>query len=282
MNSIKKAFTHAGIFHADDVFSAALLTYLYPEIEIERGVVAPEYYDGIVFDIGLGEFDHHQLEKEIRQNGIPYAAFGLLWRKFGEEILGSEEAEKFDKKFVQKIDFSDNTGAYHELSSFISNFNSCWDEEREENKAFEEAKQVALLILKRYFKKIKSIERAQEIVKEAIKEAEEGILILPQAVPWKQAVKDTDIKFVIFESNRGGYCVQGVPKEEESEVEEENTIKELKCYFPEEWRGKKESELREITRIETITFCHTSGFLAAVKTLEDAKKAARLALGIPE
>lgn len=278
MDSIKKAFTHAGIFHADDVFSAALLTYLYPEIKIERGITAPEHYDGIVFDIGLGEFDHHQLEKEIRQNGVPYAAFGLLWRKFGEELLGEEEAEKFDKKFVQKIDFSDNTGAYHELSSFISNFNPYWDEGREENKAFEEAKQVALLILKRYFEKIKSIKRAEGIVKEAIKEAEEGILILPQAVPWKQAVKDTDIKFVIFESNRGGYCVQGVPKEEEKEVEEENKIKELKCYFPEEWRGKKESELRKITNIETITFCHTSGFLIAVKTLEDAKKAARLAL----
>lgn len=31
------AFTHSGKFHADDVFSAALLLYLNPEIQIIRG-----------------------------------------------------------------------------------------------------------------------------------------------------------------------------------------------------------------------------------------------------
>lgn len=31
------AFTHSGKFHADDVFSAALLLYLNPEITITRG-----------------------------------------------------------------------------------------------------------------------------------------------------------------------------------------------------------------------------------------------------
>ena len=31
------AFTHSGKFHADDVFSAALLLYLNPEIMITRG-----------------------------------------------------------------------------------------------------------------------------------------------------------------------------------------------------------------------------------------------------
>ena len=45
------AFTHGGKFHADDVFSAALLLYLNPEIQIERGNQVSEDYDGIVFDI---------------------------------------------------------------------------------------------------------------------------------------------------------------------------------------------------------------------------------------
>ena len=46
------AFTHSGKFHADDVFSAALLLYLNPEIMITRGNRVPEDFDGIVFDIG--------------------------------------------------------------------------------------------------------------------------------------------------------------------------------------------------------------------------------------
>lgn len=41
-----KAFTHSGKFHADDVFSSALLLYLNPEITITRGSKVPEGYDG--------------------------------------------------------------------------------------------------------------------------------------------------------------------------------------------------------------------------------------------
>ena len=54
------AFTHSGKFHADDVFSAALLLYLNPEITITRGNQVPENYEGLVFDIGRGQYDHHQ------------------------------------------------------------------------------------------------------------------------------------------------------------------------------------------------------------------------------
>ena len=72
------AFTHSGKFHADDVFSAALLLYLNPEIMITRGNRVPEDFDGIVFDIGRGQYDHHQKDSRIRENGIPYAAFGLF------------------------------------------------------------------------------------------------------------------------------------------------------------------------------------------------------------
>ena len=74
-----KAFTHSGKFHADDVFSYALLLYLNPAITITRGNKVPKDFDGIVFDIGRGKYDHHQKDSRIRENGIPYAAFGLLW-----------------------------------------------------------------------------------------------------------------------------------------------------------------------------------------------------------
>ena len=77
------AFTHSGKFHADDVFSSALLLYLNPEITILRGNRVPDDFDGIVFDIGRGKYDHHQKDSRIRENGVPYAAFGLLW-----EVLG--------------------------------------------------------------------------------------------------------------------------------------------------------------------------------------------------
>lgn len=61
------AFTHGGKFHADDVFSSALLLYINPEISITRGNSVPDDFTGIVFDIGRGEFDHHQKDSRIRK-----------------------------------------------------------------------------------------------------------------------------------------------------------------------------------------------------------------------
>ena len=49
-----QAFTHSGKFHADDVFSSALLLSVNPEITIHRGSQVPEDFKGIVFDIGRG------------------------------------------------------------------------------------------------------------------------------------------------------------------------------------------------------------------------------------
>ena len=64
-------FTHAGKFHADDVFATALLQILRPDIKITRGFVVPDGFDGIVYDVGFGMFDHHQEPRECRPNGVP-------------------------------------------------------------------------------------------------------------------------------------------------------------------------------------------------------------------
>ena len=68
------AFTHSGKFHADDVFSAALLLYLNPEITITRGNRVPEDFDGIVFDIGRGRYDHHQKDSRRSRSSVDFPA----------------------------------------------------------------------------------------------------------------------------------------------------------------------------------------------------------------
>ena len=122
------AFTHGGKFHADDVFSAALLLYFNPQLTIQRGNRVPEVFEGIVFDIGRGEYDHHQKDSRIRENGVPYAAFGLLWEALGTEILSPKMAAQFDEKFVQPLDNNDNTGEKNELANLIGMFNPVWDD----------------------------------------------------------------------------------------------------------------------------------------------------------
>ena len=146
-----KAFTHSGKFHADDVFSSALLLYLNPQITITRGNRVPEEYDGIVFDIGRGRYDHHQRDSRVRENGVPYAAFGLLWEELGSGILGETLAQRFDEEFVQPLDKNDNTGEKNELASLIGNFNPVWDEtEAADGVTEEDANALAALIEETY------------------------------------------------------------------------------------------------------------------------------------
>ena len=134
-----KGFTHAGSFHADDVFSTAFLKILNPNIKITRGFAVPTNYDGIVYDIGGGEFDHHSIDRECRESGVMYAAFGKLWRKYADLIVSPYVKDAVDKELISYLDESDNTGKRNLLSSVIYNYNGYWDEDqslRAQNKRF--------------------------------------------------------------------------------------------------------------------------------------------------
>ena len=263
---VQKGFTHAGVFHADDVFATALLKIVYPDIVIERGTKVPDDYDGIVYDIGYGKYDHHQADHKIRENGVSYAAFGLLWEEYGPELVGEEMAAAFDKEFVQRLDLSDNTGENEAVCSLIAGYNSLWDEDSDQDEQFMEAVNVAKEMLERQIKKMISKKKAAEEVRNQISQAKDHILILEKAMPWKEALVDTDILYVIMRSIRGGYNVQAVPKTIDTT--------ELKKAFPKAWCGAAKEDLVKMTGIETFTFCHFNGFLCVAETLEDAVKIA--------
>lgn len=265
-----RAFTHSGKFHADDVFSTALLQLIYPDIEITRGAVVPADFDGIVFDIGNGKYDHHQLDKRVRENGVPYAAFGLLWEEYGSQIVGEKRAKKFDEEFVQEIDLSDNTGVKSSLCSVISSFNSNWNEDADNEEQFWTAVAIAKQILEREIANIRSKETACDEVRCQVEKSDNQVLVLEKPMPWKEVVVDTDILYVVLKSDRGGYIVQAVPQSADTN--------ELKKPFPSEWRGAARAQLAQLTGVRSFSFCHVSGFLCVTETKEDAIRIAELAV----
>lgn len=275
LEEIKKtnacAFTHGGKFHADDVFSSALLLYINPEIRITRGNKVPDDFEGIVFDIGRGRFDHHQKDSRIRENGVPYAAFGLLWEVLGKEILGEELAVRFDESFVQPLDNNDNTGEKNELATLIGNFNPSWDANDNGDKEFFQAVSVAGMILENKFERYKGNERADKRIDEILKnhDPKSRILVLPEFIPCQKALSETDIAFVIFPSNRGGYCIQ--PQKKEYSMN-------YKCSFPESWLGLEGDELIKETGLDTAVFCHKGGFIMTVGQLDEAVMACQKAV----
>ena len=198
-----RGFTHGSKFHSDDVFATAFLKILNPGIEITRGFEVPENFDGIVYDIGRGRYDHHQADKEYRENGCPYAAFGLVWREFGAEYIGTEEAERFDRDFIQPLDESDNTGKTNILADIIDEFNPGWDSGEDYDKCFWKAVDFAKLVLENHFSAIAGIYRAKTLVNEAMEECDGDVLVLPQFAPWKGEAIGSSYKFVVYPSSRG-------------------------------------------------------------------------------
>ncbi len=264
-----KGFTHGGKFHADDVFSAALLRYLNPNIVIQRGFAVPDGFDGIVFDIGLGRFDHHQKGSPVRENGVPYAAFGLLWREVGVPLLGERDAKRFDEGFIQPLDQDDNTGCGNQIAGIIAAYNPLWDQPRDPDECFAEAVDFALGVLEKKFAVFFAVQRAAEFVSAALAKAKDGIVLMDRFAPWKQRLIPSRAQFVVFPSQRGGWCAEAIPRTFGTQ--------ELRVPFPAPWAGAAEEELPALSGIETLRFCHTGRFMVTTGTKEDALAACHAA-----
>lgn len=265
-----QAVTHAGRFHADDVFSTALLRILNPQIQVQRVPQLPEGFAGLAFDIGWGEFDHHQQGAPVRENGVPYAAFGLLWRRFGPQLLEAGEARRFDEQFIQPLDLDDNTGCGHPLADAIGSFNPSWDSAEQPDDCFWRAVKVAQEILERRLESVRSIQRAKVVVERALADSQDGIVILERFAPWKGVLAPSPALYVVYPSQRGGYSAQAVPQKEGGNL--------LKCPFPAAWAGQPAEELRVLTGLPSLRFCHKNQFLVSADRLEDVVAACRLSM----
>ena len=283
--------THSSTFHADEVMSTVILLNRFGNIKLAR-VNEVENKNAFIYDIGFGEFDHHSLNfDKVRENGIKYASLGLIWSKYGNEIIEklgikniNEFVESIDKSLVQDIDRDDNGQSLgielpvkiQSIPSLISSFNPSWDDLEHENKNFLNALVFANDIFNNLVAKMVAKEKATEIVEQKIEESSGGILMLDSYMPWKDIVlsssnsKAKDIMYAIFPSKRGGYNVVGTPTEPGSFF--------VKKPFPESWAGQDEKTLQEISGIKTITFCHKGLFICACKTLKDAFEIAKISM----
>lgn len=250
--SVEKAFTHAGNFHADDVFSGAFLQLLNPDIRIERGFNPPKDYEGIVFDIGGGAFDHHSIHREVRENGVMFASFGKLWREFSDLIVSSDVSKAIDEELICPIDNNDNTGERELLSGIIYNMNSYWNEDsskEESDRRYLQAVSFAKGVLIRYIEKFNSIREASDYVLDCYNKACNGVVIFEKYVPWKETLRNLNVKVVVYPSNRGGWNAERI----------ENSGFE----FPISWWGSRDKSL-----VDGFIFCHATGFLVNFETYE--------------
>ena len=264
-----RVVTHSTIFHADDVFGVAMCMLINPCIEVVRTLDIDQYKEDpntLIFDIGMGKYDHHQENKAMRIDKIPYCGFGLLWRDFGYILCPDPEAwKKVDQTFVVLIDKADNGISQNLLSSAIKAMNPTWNSTVFEDDAFNDAVRVAKAMLLAYINNANAAVAARDEVFASYFGGE--ILTLDRYLPWSDVVQQDerlkDILFVVYPSMRGGWNVQTVTKIPGRFGN--------RMDFPKEWLGHADPE-------RGIHFAHTSNFLIACDTKEQAIKVAEEAV----
>lgn len=286
-----KFITHGGTFHADEVLATVILEKVFRDIKISRTFTVPENLkeDVMVFDIGGGKFDHHQKGGNgARENGVPYASCGLIWKEYGHELVKNTPNPDLvwhivDRDLIQGIDATDNgqmpgidyPAQAWTINKLVSSFNPTWDSNEDSDSAFEMAVSFAEIIFNKVLANAIANAKAQTIVEEAIEKSKNHIMVLDEFLPWQEFIfssvnpKAEELWFVVFPSNRGGYNWQCVPDAFGSFGQRKSV--------PTEWRGAKPEELKKMTGVATATFCHPTGFLGATDTLEDAIELAQIA-----
>ncbi len=290
---MKKVVTHSGTFHADEVFAVATIEIaLANPVELVRTRNKDLYQAAdILIDVG-GEydehkdrFDHHQTKGAgKRTNGVPYASFGLVWKKYGLTLCGSQAVvDDIDREIVQPIDAEDNgvesfrLNKYHvrpfAIPDIVHIFNSTWKEtDRSQDEAFEGALKLAKFILSRAIARARDKHEAEKFVKAVYDAAEDKRLIVMDAhYPARDVLCSyPEPLFVVrpyFNDQWGVETVKNDPR----------AFKNRKD-LPKAWAGKTGAELQKAAGISDAVFCHRNLFLATAASKEGALALAKKAL----
>ncbi len=292
----RKLITHNGSFHADDIFACASLCLLLEKkgesFEIIRTRDAEIIKTGdFVFDVGgvhdadKNLFDHHQLGGAgKRLNGIEYAACGLVWKKFGKELAGSEKAAHIlDERLFAPVDAGDNgfnlVENKHETSPYLIQYafyalRPTWKEENiTDDEMFLKSVEIAKIILAREIIQVQDILQAEETVTSIYENTEDKrIIILDKNYPSEYILNSfSEPLYVVYPKDiNDSWAVKAVRQNPQTFDNRKN--------FPKTWGGLKDEELQKVSGVSDAIFCHRGLFLVVAKSKEGAIKLAQIAV----
>ncbi len=296
----KKMVTHSGSFHADDIFACATLSLYLKKKRIPFSVTrtrdealietADYVFDvGGIYDPEKNHFDHHQMGGAgKRENDIPYAAFGLVWKKFGPLLCENQTiVDDIDRRLVQGIDAIDNgisiseslpCGVYdYGLYGIISAHQNTWKEALDDKKQYESFMKLVSFfegVLAREIEKTKHHLEMLDIIEDCYQKSEnKEIIEVPYHVgigPLSQVLhKYEEVLYVIARSNRNWKVI---------------AMRKNPCSFenrkslPQSWAGKRGEEFQKISGVSDAVFCHNALWMAVAQSRIGAWQLAELSL----
>ena len=271
---IREAYTRSGVFKAEEVFSLAWLRIC--------GFSGPLWFrehnnicncdknDSIIIAIDGGKYGKNKVNKEFREDGTPYSAFGLIVKDSWNAVFHKvEDYFEFDEKFVKQIDSAENGIYPSKLCKIVSSFYPTPEEileydilekcaEKAVSDGFSIATYVAKNIMEREIKNIKSKNCLRNSIANYVSEAINGCIYLDFYMPIaKYLVNYENIKCIGYYSTpaKKRYTILSV----------KNESRENKLLFPIQYRGKTQNDLPR-----GMLFCNKYGFLAEFEDKEQA------------
>jgi uncharacterized UPF0160 family protein len=294
-NETIKLVTHDGSFHADDIFACAVLCLLLEKKGEKFGITRTRDKDKIeagdyVFDVGgiydedKKRFDHHQKGGAGQRSGIEYSSLGLVWKKFGIELCGSEKILNIvENRLVAPVDAFDNgldlvENKYDVSPFFIDHFFltmvPTWREDYlSKDEMFLKSVEIAKVMLSR------EIIQAQDSVL-----GEEKVISIYEKTKDKRIIvldKDYSYEYILNKFPEPLWVVYPRTSDDSWGVrairEDPKTFKNRKD-FPRNWGGLRDEELQKVSGVADAIFCHRGLFMGVARTKEGAIKLAKLAL----
>jgi len=217
---------------------------------------------GGVYDPITRRFDHHQGDTLTYPNGIKMSSFGQIV----SHLIGTKHWYSYLLPWIQGIDGVDNGQrilvqklGLHTTGEWVNCFNPAYDENQDFDSLFEEAVDIAVLIVEREIQRAIGAYKAFSIVWGAINSIKEpGILILEKFAPWGDVVKSYNteepipIRRVVFPAADpvGQWNVMVVPEQD---------------LIPD-----------EVQSLPEFSFIHKNKFIAGFKSKEEALTAAHM------
>lgn len=306
---VNKIFTHAGKFHADEVFAIALIRVLLAntiwmpthQVEIIRvgntsSISEADLESSIVLDIGGGLLDHHNKETILcRENGIEYAAFGrcglyylrpFLYTLINDVDAAEEAYQTIDKQLIQYIDANDtmtmaedgSIQSYNPINTIIGSMMPKWNENFDSiNDKFNAAIAWAQTAISTLLDKVIADSNLKVVAEKVIKNnTNDKYIVLDTYMPIERFLAREGIMFMLYPSirNAGNWCSKSIP----------NTVDDTQLLFPEEFVTNEEKEISIDSKVSaykastTISFCHPKRFILEATSKENAIKATEIAL----
>lgn len=274
--------THKGKFHSDDVMATAILKILFEEkLKFKTNLVRTftpkeDGYDDntpntIVYDIGLGQYDHHQVGEDakhcIRVDEFTdefgkkhtevkkYAAVGLIWNEIGVSWIGEKYAPVIYDNIIRFVDDHDNGNGHNPLSTFISMMNPNILSPTDEmfKNSFDRAVNLCMNFFRETIAHYSFIQKCERALVLAAANSDGACLVTEDYYPGADDIcRERGIPFYVYPNQRGGWCFKTIcPDPKNMSVHLVDIPDEVRT-----WTG--------------VTFLHPSCFLGSADTKKRA------------